>query len=54
MRAERIINKSFAILFILLGLGALIGAVFYGAKHHYFTVGVCILLSIILLTIKND
>jgi len=54
MRAERIINKTFGILFILLGLGALIGAMFYGAKHQYFIAGISILLSIILLTIKND
>lgn len=54
MRAERIINKTFGILFILLGLGALIGAIFYGARHQYFIAGVCILLSIILLTIKKD
>ncbi|AFM54820.1 hypothetical protein B620_gp42 [Croceibacter phage P2559S] len=39
---------------MLLGIGAFIGAFFYGAYWHYYTAIVCSGLSILLFTIKTD
>jgi len=54
MRAERIINKIFAILFGVICIGAFIVAAFYEATHQYFIMAVSGLMSILCLTIKTD
>lgn len=43
-----VMNRVFIVLLSLLGLGALIGVIFFAAWHQLFTVGFCAGLSAVL------
>lgn len=40
-------NKLFTYLFAVLGISALIAALFFGATHHFFTSAICSILYIV-------
>ena len=52
MSFERIINRSFGVLFALIALGALFGAI-TGAYHQFALFVLCTLVSIMLLAQKE-
>ena len=40
-KIEKINNIAFTLLYVVMGISALIGAVFFGATHQLITVGIC-------------
>ena len=48
MKAETLMNLIWIAIWAILGLTALIGAIFWGAYWHFFTAGVCLLFVIVL------
>lgn len=54
MKAEQLVNRIFAALFLMIGITAFVSAFFFGAYWHYYTAIVCSGLSILLFTIKTD
>jgi len=41
-------NKFFLYAFSILGIVALSGALFLGATHHYWTAGLCLVISTVI------
>ena len=52
MKFETLINLVGSAIFGLIGLSALIGAIFFGAWWHFVTFGMCALMAYVLY--KND
>lgn len=50
MRFETLINLVGSAIFGLIGLSALIGAIFFGAWWHFVTFGMCALMAYVLYT----
>lgn len=48
MKFETLLNLVGACLFGLLGIGALVGAIFWGAWWHFITAGACALMAFVL------
>jgi len=41
-------NKFFLYAFSILGIVALSGALFFGATHHYWTAGLCLMICLVI------
>ena len=55
MRTTGFIDKTFAVMFAVIGITGLIAAVFYGATQHYFTAVTGLLMAaVIRRAIKDD
>ncbi len=50
MKFETLINLAGSVIFGLLGITALIGAIFFGAWWHFVTFGMCALVVYVLYT----
>lgn len=50
MKFETLINLVGSAIFGLIGLSALIGAIFFGAWWHFVTFGMCALMAYVLYT----
>lgn len=48
MKFETLVNLIWIAIWAILGITALIGAIFCGAYWHFFTAGACLLLAIVL------
>jgi hypothetical protein len=48
MKAETLGNLIWVAIWAILGLSALIGAIFFGAYWHFFTAGMCFVMAIVL------
>lgn len=48
MKAETLANLIWIAIWAILGISALIGAIFFGAYWHYFTAGACLLFVCVL------
>lgn len=47
MKFETLINLAGSVIFGLLGITALIGAIFFGAWWHFVTFGMCALMALL-------